>query len=195
MTLDGTGTIVRVPAMPECPLEGRKAVDAWQVFEAADAVFAYFPSVDRPEPQPYELPFELADGEYAHFLCTATWQCNYRYALNNIADPMHGCYLHVDSFTLACGSKQDVMKLDKLDDGFTVARAGQRGDNFDWADAHIFIDDGSLDLRVWCAQRPSTRPLDGMIKYALAVTIEAGQALPVYTQVDERLRLQVRGGA
>ena len=66
---------------------------------------------------------------------------------------------------------------------------------YDGEDAVVFIDDGSLDLRVWCAQRPSTRPLDGMIKYALAVTIEAGQALPVYTQVDERLRLQVRGGA
>src|SRR5262245_58862897 len=27
VTLDGSGTIVRVPAMPGCPLEGRKAVD------------------------------------------------------------------------------------------------------------------------------------------------------------------------
>ena len=141
VTLDGTGRITRVPAMPECPLEGRKAVDAWQVFEAADAVLAWFPSADRAEPQAGEvvgaLPYEFTNGEFAHFLCTATWECNYRYALDNLADPMHGCYLHTDSFTLAYGSKQDVMKLDRLDDGFTVARAGQRGDNFDWADAHI----------------------------------------------------------
>ncbi len=66
---------------------------------------------------------------------------------------------------------------------------------YDGEDAVVFIDDGYLDLRVWCSQRPSTCPLDGIVKYALAVTIEAGQALPVYTQVDERLRLQVRGGA
>jgi phenylpropionate dioxygenase-like ring-hydroxylating dioxygenase large terminal subunit len=137
VTLDATGTIVRVPAMPECPLEGRKALDAYTTMEVADAIFAWFPSADQIEPQPYDVPFELTDGAYAHFLCTATWECNYRYALENLADPMHGIYLHVDSFTLAYGSKQDVMKLERSDDGFTVARAGQQGENFDWAEAHV----------------------------------------------------------
>ena len=31
VTLDGSGTIVRVPAMPGCALEGRKAVDSYSV--------------------------------------------------------------------------------------------------------------------------------------------------------------------
>jgi len=44
VTLDGTGTIVRVPAMPGCALEGRKAVDSYAVIEANDGIFVYFPS-------------------------------------------------------------------------------------------------------------------------------------------------------
>lgn len=138
VALDGTGTIKRVPAMPDCPLEGRKAVDAFEVREAADAIFAWFPSALAPEPAPLELPPEVIGGEgWTNFLCTATWQCNYRYALDNLADPMHGCFLHVDSFTLAYGSKQDLMRLDKRDEGFFVYRVGQSGENFDYAECHI----------------------------------------------------------
>ena len=48
VTLDGTGTIVRVPAMPGCALEGRKAIDSYAVIEANDGIFAYFPSRERP---------------------------------------------------------------------------------------------------------------------------------------------------
>ncbi len=138
VALDGTGTIKRVPAMPECPLEGRKAVDAYEVREAADAIFVWIPGTAASKPGALELPPEVTGEQgWANFLCTATWQCNYRYALDNLADPMHGCYLHVDSFTLAYGSKQDLMKLDKLDDGFYVYRSGQKGENFDWAECHI----------------------------------------------------------
>src|SRR5215475_8111869 len=41
VTLNGAGTIVRVPAMPGCALEGRKAVASYAVVEAHDGVFAY----------------------------------------------------------------------------------------------------------------------------------------------------------
>jgi len=91
VVVDGTGRIARVPAMPECPLEGRKALDAYSVREAADGIFIYVPSATRPEPHGFDLPYELTNDTYAKFLCTATWQANYRYALDNLADPMHGC--------------------------------------------------------------------------------------------------------
>src|SRR5437763_12790519 len=42
VTLDGSGRIVRVPAMPGCALEGRRAVESFPVAEACDAVFVYF---------------------------------------------------------------------------------------------------------------------------------------------------------
>ena len=47
--VDGDGVVVRVPAMPDCALEGRKALNSYEVTESNDAVFVYVPSVDRPE--------------------------------------------------------------------------------------------------------------------------------------------------
>lgn len=134
VVVDGDGSIARVPAMPDCPLEGRKAVESFPVRELADGIFAYFPSVERPEPTELDPPEELTNDAYTHFLCTATWQGNYRYAYDNLADPMHGCYLHADTFTLAYGSKQDLMKLDKTEHGFIVRRVQQAGENFDWTE-------------------------------------------------------------
>jgi phenylpropionate dioxygenase-like ring-hydroxylating dioxygenase large terminal subunit len=132
VTLDGTGTILRVPAMPDCPLEGRRPIESFSVGEAADAIFVYFPSADQPTAPPLALPPEFTDPAWTGFLCVSPWACNYRYALDNLADPMHGCYLHADSFTLAFGAKQDRMKVDLTDDGFIVSRVEQAGENFDW---------------------------------------------------------------
>lgn len=55
-----------------------------------------------------------------------------------------------------------------------------------------FVEDGMIGVRVWCAGRPRLRPLDVPIKYALAVTIEAGTPLPVYEQINARLRADIR---
>ncbi len=137
VVVDGDGRIAKVPAMPDCPLEGRKAIDSYTTREAADGIFAYFPSVEKPEPHDFDPPHELTGEGYTHFLCTATWQSNYRYAVDNLADPMHGCYLHADTFTLAYGVKQDTMKVERLDDGVYVSRVGQKGENFDYVHGHI----------------------------------------------------------
>jgi hypothetical protein len=58
-------------------------------------------------------------------------------------------------------------------------------------DAVVFIEDGHLVLRVWCREKPSSLRLRESIRYGLAITIEAGLALPVYQQVV-RLRTPVR---
>lgn len=55
-------------------------------------------------------------------------------------------------------------------------------------DAVVFVQDGDLVLRVWCREKPTGAKLDGPIRYALAITIEAGTALPVYVQTSVRLR-------
>lgn len=60
-------------------------------------------------------------------------------------------------------------------------------------DAVAFLDDGFLQLRVWCREKPSTARLKETIRYGLAITIEAGVALPIYEQVDVRLRALVHG--
>lgn len=135
--VNGDGVVERVPAMPDCALEGRKALTSYVVEERNDAVFVYVPSIDKPEPPELVMPKELTSDSWTGFLCTSIWETNYRYALDNLADPMHGCYLHAESFTLAYGSKQDLMKLDKTDHGFRVERVGQVGENFDWSEFEI----------------------------------------------------------
>ncbi|MBX9464411.1 Rieske 2Fe-2S domain-containing protein [Neoaquamicrobium sediminum] len=137
VVVNGDGVVVRVPAMPECALEGRKALKSFEVTEANDAVFVYVPSIEQPEAPELVLPKELTSDDWTGFLCTGLWETNYRYALDNLADPMHGCYLHAESFTLAFGSKQDLMKLDKTDAGFRVSRVGQVGENFDWTEFEV----------------------------------------------------------
>jgi phenylpropionate dioxygenase-like ring-hydroxylating dioxygenase large terminal subunit len=137
VTLDGDGTIVRVPAMPGCALEGRKAIDSYAVVEANDGVFVYFPSQEQPEAPELQLPAELSDPAWSSILCMGRWDCSYRLVYDNFADPMHACYLHADSFTLAFGAKQDVMQLEQRDDGFHIARVGQKDVNLDWTDVVI----------------------------------------------------------
>ena len=137
VTLDGTGIVVCVPAMQNCPLEGQHGAQSYAVREANDGVFVYFPSAENPEPQPLDLPHELIDGEHAAFLCTAPWGCNYRYALDNLVDPMHGPYLHAGTFTLGHGSLQDLVKIGKQQEGFSVSRVNQHGENFDWMETIV----------------------------------------------------------
>ncbi len=144
--VEGDGTIFRVPAMPDCPLEGRQVTKSYVVREAYDGVFVYFPSADRLEAPPLVLADELTSPNWASFLCTSPWHCNYQYIADNIADPMHGCYLHADSFTLACGAKQDVMQIDKAESGFIIRRVAQMGENFDWA--HVVPENSAPYLRV-----------------------------------------------
>lgn len=59
-------------------------------------------------------------------------------------------------------------------------------------DAAVFVEDGHLVLRVWCKERPNRLRLDNAIRYAVAVTVEAGTELPVYEQTALRLRPGVR---
>jgi phenylpropionate dioxygenase-like ring-hydroxylating dioxygenase large terminal subunit len=144
VTLDGSGTIVRVPAMPGCALEGRKAVQSYAVIEANDGIFAYFPSSEQPNPSALNLPEEFSDPAWSSILCMGRWECSYRFVYDNFADPMHACYLHADSFTLAFGAKQDVVRVEPRAGGFHIARVEQKDVNLDWTDV---VADGS---QVFC---------------------------------------------
>ena len=54
--------------------------------------------------------------------------------LENLADPMHGPFLHGQSLTLGRGALEDDMRTTRNADGFIVEREGQRGVNFDWSE-------------------------------------------------------------
>ncbi|MEW5422734.1 Rieske 2Fe-2S domain-containing protein [Amorphus sp. 3PC139-8] len=146
VTVNGEGTIVRVPAMPECALEGRRPLKSFEATECAGAVFVYLPSADQPEAPEFRPPEEFVSDEWQAFACMTHWDCSYRVSLDNAADPMHASYLHADSFTLAYGSKQDTMRLERTDTGFTIERVNQRGVNFDWTD--VVVDPGMVYFRL-----------------------------------------------
>ena len=137
VTLDGEGRIVRVPAIGNCGLEGRKTNDAYAVTEAADGIFVWFPAPGQTEPAPLALPHELTSPDWANFLTTSPWNCNYRYVLDNLVDPMHGIYLHNDTFTLSRGTREDKVQIQSTPHGFIIERVAQQGVNVDWAEVAI----------------------------------------------------------
>jgi hypothetical protein len=64
-------------------------------------------------------------------------------------------------------------------------------EHFDGASAVPFIDDGHLALQVWCKEDAGLAQPEA-IRYALAVTIRAETAIPIYDQIQQRLRVMPR---
>lgn len=115
-------------------MEGKRCVRSYHVREAADTIFVWFGDAMHAEPGEFLLPEELTSPDYAAILCTAHWKCNYRYAIDNVMDPMHGAYLHAQSHSMAEGDKHAEMRLRKTNTGIIFEKANQRGVNFDWTE-------------------------------------------------------------
>lgn len=130
--LDGEGTIVAVPPTPDCPLVGRRAARAYPVREAAGAIYVYFGDAAHADPPEPVFPEPVTSPEWTSFLYATEWRCNWQLALDNRTDPVHGSYLHADTFTLAYGRKDAELKVEKTDTGFRTWRTNQRGVNIDW---------------------------------------------------------------
>lgn len=143
--VDKTGTVVDVPAVNDCPIKGQECVRSYPVQEAKGAVFVWFGLEDGKEPTPFELPEQLASDDWSSFLCMADWKVNYRYAVDNVMDPMHGAFLHATSHSMSEGDKQSDMEFRRTEDGFVFEKTGQKGVNFDWVE---YGDTGSPWLRL-----------------------------------------------
>lgn len=129
------GVVVRVPGSPGCKLEGRKATRSFPVQEQAGAVFVYHGSDADESPPALRLPIELSDPDaYSSFLCYVEWKCDYRYALDNVMDPMHGTFLHKQSHSMSEGDSTAKFGVRATDDGFVFEKEGQRNVNFDWTE-------------------------------------------------------------
>ena len=153
--VDGDGVVVDVPAIGDCPLIGTKAVKSYPCFEHMGGVFAYFGDALHPEPVEFEMPEEFTSPEWDGILCTSHWRCNYRYAIDNVMDPMHGAYLHAESHSMARGDKQAKMAVRKTDAGLIFEKTGQRGVNFDWVE---FADTGAHWMRLSIPYQGSAGP-------------------------------------
>jgi phenylpropionate dioxygenase-like ring-hydroxylating dioxygenase large terminal subunit len=132
--VDHRGTVADVPAVDSCPLKGDTCVKAYHVREIEGAVFLWFGDALHPEPAELRLPEQLASAEWGSMLCTSYWACNYRYAIDNVMDPMHGQYLHAVSHSMAEGDRKSQMRLRKTETGLVFEKVGQRDVNFDWVE-------------------------------------------------------------
>jgi phenylpropionate dioxygenase-like ring-hydroxylating dioxygenase large terminal subunit len=132
--IDASGTVLDVPAVESCPLTGRAAVRRYPCREVRGAIFAWFGDALHEEPSELGLPEQLVDDRVASILCVATWQCNYRYAIDNVMDPMHGAYLHARSHSMAQGDRRARLRVVPTDTGFLCEKEDQRNVNFDWVE-------------------------------------------------------------
>ena len=117
-----------------CPLTGRAAVRRYPCREVRGAIFAWFGDALHEGPSELGLPEQLADDRVASILCIATWQCNYRYAIDNATDPMHGAYPHARSHSMAQGNRRARLRVVPTDTGFLCEKEDQRNVNFDWVE-------------------------------------------------------------
>ncbi len=134
--VNGDGVVADVPAMASCALTGQKCVKAYPVHEAFGAIFLWFGNDEESSknPRPFQVPEEMSGDDYSGFLCMQNWSCNYRYAIDNVMDPMHGTYLHSQSHSMADGDKQADLTIRKTETGLVFEKVGQRGVNFDWVE-------------------------------------------------------------
>jgi phenylpropionate dioxygenase-like ring-hydroxylating dioxygenase large terminal subunit len=101
--------------------------------ERAGLIWTYFGEPGETAPA-LVIPEELENPEWSGFICESKWDANWILVLENLADPMHGPFLHGQSLTLSRGALEDDMRVTRTDDGFVVEREGQRGVNFDWSE-------------------------------------------------------------
>lgn len=130
----GDGVVATVPAMDSAPMVGKQCVRPYPVKEIEGAIFLYFGDEAHPEPCDLDLPEQLVGEDFSTFLCTGMWKCNYRYAIDNVMDPMHGAYLHAQSHSMAFGDKEAKMQIEQTESGLIFEKEGQRDVNFDWVE-------------------------------------------------------------
>jgi phenylpropionate dioxygenase-like ring-hydroxylating dioxygenase large terminal subunit len=139
--VDGAGIIRSTPPTPTAPFIGQKALQAYSVCERHGAIWVYFASVgaDAAPPEPV-FPEEVSSPEWSSFLFTTTWKTNWQVALDNRLDPIHGSFLHTNTFTLGQGRKDAELKMARTPQGFETSRTNQRGVNIDWHEVMHFPD-------------------------------------------------------
>lgn len=149
------GTVLSVPGQPGCPLEGKKAVKTYPAKDISGAIFVWFGDVLHPEPAPFEPPPEISAPDYSSFVCYADWEMPWRYAFDNLMDPMHGTFLHANSHTMYQGDTQAQFATRDTPHGFFFEKVGQRDVNFDWSE---LVDNGALYVRLEIPYPPSGGP-------------------------------------
>jgi phenylpropionate dioxygenase-like ring-hydroxylating dioxygenase large terminal subunit len=128
----GDGTVVRVPGMPGCHLEGKRLARSLPAKEHAGAIFAYLGDERHSQPVELAFPESLTSPDHSHFLAYAEWDCPWRFAVENVLDPSHGAFLHRESHTMSVGADAAEYRIEESEHGFLFEKTNQQGVNFDW---------------------------------------------------------------
>jgi phenylpropionate dioxygenase-like ring-hydroxylating dioxygenase large terminal subunit len=168
--VDGNGTVCNVPAVKACPMQGEQRVRSYPVQERCGAVFLWFGVDPKGQPAELKLPEQLEGDEWSQFLCMSNWKVNYRYAIDNVMDPMHGAYLHATSHSMAEGDKQAEMRVRKTPTGLIFEKVGQQGVNFDWVELG---DTGAMWLRLSIPYRKRYGPGGPFFIVGFATPVDA----------------------
>ncbi|MSQ18903.1 MAG: aromatic ring-hydroxylating dioxygenase subunit alpha [Betaproteobacteria bacterium] len=168
--VNGAGRIVDVPAVEICPMKDERQVHAYPVAEHNGAIFLWFSDASRTAPTPLLLPEQLTSPAWAQMLCTAHWQCNWQYAVDNVMDPMHGQYLHAKSHSMAFGDQRAQMQTRKTSTGLVFEKIGQRDVNFDWVE---WGESGGLWMRLSIPYRERYGPGGSFYIVGFATPIDA----------------------
>lgn len=84
-----------------------------------------------------------------------------------------------------------VERLKNQPSDVSIKRGSVFHEHFHGTSAVPFIEDGHLVLRVWCKEDAGIN--EGvLIRYGIAVTIEAETALPIYEEIQVRLRVRAQ---
>ena len=172
--VNGGGRVVNVPAVNNCPMEQECEVRSYPVHEAHNAIFLYFGDALHPEPCKLELPEQLTSEAWGSMLCTSFWKVNYRFAIDNVMDPMHGSYLHAASHSMAFGDKQAEMRARKTPTGFIFEKVGQTGVNFDWVE---WAETGNYWMRLSIPYRKQYGPGGPFFIVGHATPVDANNTL------------------
>jgi len=133
---DSSGQCIAIPTShtAQVKLAPRLRLESFETQERAGLVWVFFAEDRSAAAPPLVIPEELEDPAYSGFICEAEWKASWMLILENLADPMHGPFLHGQSLTLSRGTLEDEMRTTRHPDGFLVEREGQRGVNFDWSE-------------------------------------------------------------
>jgi phenylpropionate dioxygenase-like ring-hydroxylating dioxygenase large terminal subunit len=145
--VDGEGTVVSVPGMPGCKLEGKHAVTSLRTREVAGVILAYFGTFEHSDPCDLQEPELLTDPDISAFLCYAEWSTPWRFIMENVLDPMHGAFLHRESHAMYAGDSRAQFRIRETERGFFFEKTTQRDVSFDWVQyAHTGVDWLNLEI-------------------------------------------------
>ena len=124
---DAGGQCVAVPTEGgDCPLARRLRVPSYPAEERAGLIWGYIGDVALFPPPPLRMPEELDSAAWSGFIQQATWRTSWLRVWDNLADPMHGPFLHARSYTLSRGMRQDRMRFEDLNGGTGLDPRGPR---------------------------------------------------------------------